>query len=89
MNGQITLTNGPTALNGWQLVFTLPSGQAITGGWNANYNPRTGPVTASNMPYNAQVAPNGTVSMGWQGTHTGNTANPTAATLNGTACTVG
>ena len=85
----ITVTNtGSTPINGWSLAFTLPSGQTISSGWNAVYSPPSGAVTATNMPYNATIGPNQSIDMGFQATHTGNTAEPDAFTLNGSACTV-
>jgi cellulase/cellobiase CelA1 len=82
-----TITNTSTAaVNGWSLVFTLPSGQTITSGWNASYSPTSGQVTARNLSYNAAIPANGTVSVGFQANHTGNTGKPTAFTLNGAAC---
>ncbi|MFB9850542.1 PHB depolymerase family esterase [Micromonospora andamanensis] len=85
----LTITNtGSSAINGWSLVFTLPSGQSITGGWNATYSPTSGQVTARNVSYNASIPPNGSLTIGFQATHTGNTARPGSFTLNGAACTV-
>ena len=45
-------------------------------------------MTARNASYNAAIPSNGSVSIGFQATHTGNTAKPTSFTLNGTACTI-
>jgi glucuronoarabinoxylan endo-1,4-beta-xylanase len=85
----ITITNtGTSAINGWTLGFTLPSGQSITSGWNATYSPASGQVSARNVSYNGTLAPGAAVDIGFQATHTGNTAEPTAFTLNGVACTV-
>lgn len=90
LTASVTITNtGTSALNGWQLGFTLPTGQTITNGWNATYAPGSGTVTATNASYNATLAPNASVSIGYQATHTGNSAAPGAFTLNGTACTTG
>jgi len=83
----ITITNtATTTINGWSLAFTLPSGQTITSGWNATFSPASGAVTAKNVAYNAAIAPNASVSIGFQANHTGNTAKPTSFTLNGTSC---
>jgi poly(hydroxyalkanoate) depolymerase family esterase len=83
----ITITNtGSTAINGWSLVFALPGGQTITSGWSATYSPSSGQVTARNVAYNAAIAPNGSVGIGFQATHTGNTGKPISFTLNGMAC---
>ncbi|MBQ0978394.1 PHB depolymerase family esterase [Micromonospora sp. M61] len=85
----ITVTNtATTAVNGWSLVFTLPSGQTITSGWNASYSPSSGQVTAKNVAYNAGIPANGSVTIGFQATHSGNTAKPSAVTLNGASCAV-
>jgi len=85
----LTITNtGSAPINGWSLAFTLPGGQSITSGWSATYSPASGRVTARNVNYNATLAPNAPVVIGFQATHTGNTATPTAFTLNGAACTV-
>ncbi|WP_030661133.1 extracellular catalytic domain type 1 short-chain-length polyhydroxyalkanoate depolymerase [Streptomyces cellulosae] len=89
LTGSVTLTNtGTTSINGWQLGFTLPAGQTITNGWGATYAPASGAVTATNAAYNATLAANGSVTIGYQANHSGNSAAPTAFTLNGTVCTV-
>ncbi|WP_432955983.1 cellulose binding domain-containing protein [Micromonospora haikouensis] len=85
----IDITNtGTSAINGWTLAFTLPSGQSITSGWNATYSPSSGQVSARNVDYNAAIAPGATINIGFQATTSGSTAEPTAFTLNGVACTV-
>ncbi len=89
LTAQVTITNTGTApISGWSLVFTLPGGQTITGGWNASYAPSSGQVTASPVTHNATINPAGTAGFGFQATHTGNTGEPTSFTLNGTACAV-
>ncbi|GIH53078.1 glucuronoarabinoxylan endo-1,4-beta-xylanase [Microbispora rosea] len=85
----VSITNtGTSTIDGWTLSFTLPSGQSITSGWNATYSPSSGQVSARNVSYNGTIAPGATVDIGFQATHTGNTAKPTAFTLNGVPCTV-
>ncbi|MEU5529555.1 PHB depolymerase family esterase [Micromonospora chersina] len=89
LTASLTITNtAATAVNGWSLAFTLPAGQTVTNGWNATYAPTSGAVTARNVSYNGTIAPNGSVDIGFQATHTGNTGKPTSFTLNGTACAV-
>ncbi len=88
MVSNLTITSS-TAVNGWSLVFTLPSGQTITSGWNATYSPSSGQVTAKNMSYNAAIPAGGSTSIGFQATQTGNAAAPSSFTLNGQACTIG
>ncbi|MEO3926823.1 PHB depolymerase family esterase [Micromonosporaceae bacterium B7E4] len=82
----ITNTSG-AAINGWGLSFTLPGGQTISNGWNASYSPANGAVTARNASYNGTIAPNASVGIGFQATHTGDTGKPTSFTLNAVPCT--
>ncbi|WJK40255.1 PHB depolymerase family esterase [Solwaraspora sp. WMMA2056] len=85
----VTIANtGSSAINGWSLAFTLPAGQTIISGWNATYSPTSGAVTARNMSYNATIPPNGSQSIGFQATHSGNSGRPSSFTLDGTPCAV-
>ena len=89
LTASITITNtGGSTMNGWSLVFTLPSGQTITNGWNASYGPTSGQVTATNVSYNGTLAPGASTTIGFQATHTGNAGSPASFTLNGQACAV-
>ncbi|MGW2965258.1 GH12 family glycosyl hydrolase domain-containing protein [Streptomyces sp. NPDC001220] len=83
----VTVTNtGSSPVNGWQLAFTLPSGQRITNSWNANLSSSSGAVTASNVSHNGQIAAGGQVAFGFQGSADGAFAKPSGFSLNGTAC---
>ncbi|MEV0427591.1 cellulose binding domain-containing protein, partial [Micromonospora sp. NPDC050495] len=87
LTDNITITNtGSSAINGWSLRFNLASGQNITSGWNASYSPSSGQVTATNVSYNGSIPPGGSTTIGFQATHSGNTAAPSGFTLNGAAC---
>ncbi|MBQ1019767.1 PHB depolymerase family esterase [Micromonospora sp. D93] len=89
LTASVAITNtGTTAVNGWALTFTLPTGQRITNGWNAQYAPASGAVTARNVSYNNTIAPNASVEIGFQATHEGGTGKPTSFALNGAACSV-
>ena len=84
---EITITNrGSAAISGWKLAFKLPSGQVITGGWNATYAPSSGSVEATNVSYNASLAPGASTTIGLQATHTGNSGAASSFTLNGASC---
>ncbi|MFD8151183.1 cellulose binding domain-containing protein [Streptomyces sp. NPDC059720] len=85
----VTVKNtGSAAVDGWRLGFTLPSGQRVTGAWNAILSGTSGAVTASPVAHNARIAAGGTQSFGFQGSYTGTFAEPSAFTLNGTPCSV-
>ncbi|WP_377270977.1 cellulose binding domain-containing protein [Peterkaempfera sp. SMS 1(5)a] len=84
----VTVTNtGSTAVNGWKVGFTLPSGQTVTNAWNATVSPSSGAVTATNTSSNGQIPAGGNQTFGFQGTYSGSFSSPTQFTLNGTACT--
>jgi hypothetical protein len=86
----VTVANtGSSAVDGWKLAFTLPSGQAVTSAWNATISPSSGSVTATGMSYNAQIPAGGSQSFGFQGTYSGSFVQPAQFSLNGTACAAG
>ncbi|MDX8142421.1 cellulose binding domain-containing protein [Lentzea sp. BCCO 10_0061] len=89
LTSNITITNtGSSPISGWSLVFTLPGGQTITSGWSATYSPASGQVTAKNVQYNGDIAPNASITVGFQATHTGNNSAPASYSLNGNTCSV-
>jgi hypothetical protein len=87
-NAAITMTNnGSTAINPWQLTFTLPAGEAVQGGWDGTWSQSGQQVTVSAASWNSTIAANGgTVSIGYNGTDTGQDTAPTAFYINGTVC---
>ncbi|MGC3000469.1 GH12 family glycosyl hydrolase domain-containing protein [Streptomyces sp. G35A] len=84
----VTVRNGgSSAIDGWRLAFTLPSGQRVTNAWNASLTPSSGAVTASGLNDDTRIAAGGSQSFGFQGTYSGTFAQPAGFSLNGTACT--
>ncbi|GHF47845.1 cellulase family glycosylhydrolase [Streptomyces griseosporeus] len=86
--GEITVRNtGTTAVNGWTLAFTFPSGQTVTNMWGGTPTQTGAAVTVASASYTAAIPAAGSVSVGFTGTKgTANTA-PTSFTLNGRTCT--
>ncbi|HEU5353600.1 MAG TPA: cellulose binding domain-containing protein [Actinocrinis sp.] len=83
----VTVTNsGTAAINGWTLAFSFPGDQKVTNAWNATVSQSGAAVTATNVSYNAAIAPGGNAQFGFQGTWAGNDTSPTHFTVNGTAC---
>ena len=83
----VTVTNsGTTAINGWTLKWTFPGDQKVTNAWNATVTQSGSAATATNVSYNASIAPGGNVQFGFQGTWASNDTNPSAFTLNGNTC---
>jgi hypothetical protein len=78
--------NGASAINGWTLAFTFPGDEKITNFWNANVTQTGSSVTATNMSYNATIAPGASVTFGFYGTWATSAAPPATFTVNGMTC---
>lgn len=78
----VTVTNtGTSTITGWTVTFTLPSGHAITGSWNAALTISGQTVTARNAGYNGTLGPNASTSFGYQASRpNGNTSVPSGYT---------
>lgn len=85
----ITIANtGGSAVNGWTLRWSFPSGQRINQAWNVTHTQSGAEVTASDVGWNGTIPPNGSVAFGFTGTWSGSNAQPSAFSLNNAACTV-
>ncbi len=84
---QIVLTNtGSSAISPWTLTWTFPGDQKIGSMWTATFTQSGENVTAASEPYNATIAPGGSVTIGFTGTYTSSDASPASFAVNGTAC---
>jgi hypothetical protein len=84
----LTVTNtGGQPINGWTLTWTFPGDQKVTNAWNATVTQTAAAATATNMSYNAAIAPGGNTQFGFQGTWASNDTSPASFALNGAACT--
>ncbi|MDQ0364322.1 endo-1,4-beta-xylanase [Catenuloplanes indicus] len=72
----VRVTAGSSAINGWAVGVTVPSGGAITGVWSANGSGTTGAVTFRNVDYNGALAAGATTEFGFQGTGSGPAGTP-------------
>ena len=82
----ITMTNrAATAINGWTLTFTWPdAGEGVQSGWNGTWTQSGSKVTVASASWNGTIAANGdTVSLGFNGTDTGQDPAPAAFYING------
>jgi hypothetical protein len=84
----ITLTNnGTTAISPWTLTFTFPAGEAVQDGWDGTWSQSGQAVTVASASWNSTVAASGgSVSVGFNGTDTGQTTAPTVFHINGAVC---
>jgi endo-1,4-beta-xylanase len=75
----IRVNAGSSALNGWSVGVTVPSGGAVTSAWNATNTGASGSVTFRNVSYNGQIAAGGYTEFGFQGSGSPPAATPTCA----------
>ncbi|WP_433213885.1 cellulose binding domain-containing protein [Dactylosporangium sp. CS-047395] len=83
----VTLTNLTGAeLRGWTLRFDYPSGQKVTGYWNAIAAQSGTAVTVRPTGDQPSVVAGGSLTFGIQGTWQGTNPNPAGFTVNGSPC---
>ncbi len=85
----VTITNTAAAtIDSWRLEFDFPAGQQVVHGWSATWE-QSGPrVVATNAAWNGVVAPGASVTVGFNGSHSGNNPPPDQFALNGHVCTL-
>jgi len=85
----ITLTNrAAAAINSWTLTFTWPDpGEDVGSGWNGTWTQSGQTVTVVNANWNGTIAANGgSLSLGFNGSDTGQDPAPAAFYINGAVC---
>ncbi|QBI53631.1 cellulose-binding domain-containing protein [Streptomonospora litoralis] len=82
----VEVTNLGDPVDGWSLDWEFPGGQEITNAWNTEYSQSGQSVSASDAGYNAAIPSGGSVTFGFQATHSGANDAPPTFTLNGTVC---
>ncbi|GAB3805844.1 glycoside hydrolase family 43 protein [Micromonospora zhanjiangensis] len=63
--GEVTVTAGSAAINGWTVRWTLGSGQSISQSWNATVTSSGSTVTARNVSYNGSLPAAGSATFGF------------------------
>ncbi|WLS47885.1 cellulose binding domain-containing protein [Micromonospora profundi] len=82
--GKYTITNGGSStINGWNLVFDLPSGTTLGSFWDALLTSAGQRHTFTNRSWNGSIAPGASVSFGFLASGSG---SPTGCQLNGAPC---
>ncbi|MFI6096192.1 cellulose-binding domain-containing protein [Lentzea sp. NPDC051213] len=85
----VTVRNtSAVATNGWTLRWSFAHGETVRDMWNATPRQSGATVNAANADYNPQIAPGGSVQIGFNGNSRGATPAPAAFTLNGAQCSV-
>ncbi len=63
--GQVTVTAGSAAINGWSVHWTLAGGQLITQVWNGTLTTSGSSVTVKNASYNGSLAAGASTTFGF------------------------
>ena len=69
--GEVQVTAGSSAINGWRVTWTFNEGQRIDNSWNATVTTNGSSVTASNVSHNGLLSPGASTSFGFLGTWNG------------------
>jgi hypothetical protein len=72
----VRVTAGGSALTGWSVAMTLPSGTAVTNSWNTQATGTSGAVRFANASYNGRLNAGGSTEFGFQGTGTAPSGSP-------------
>ncbi len=83
----LTITNLGAAIDGWTLTYSYAGDQRLTEGWSGDWTQSGKDVTVKNLNWNGALATGASVGLGANFTYSGTNANPSAFSLNGTACT--
>lgn len=63
--GEVTVTAGSAAINGWTVRWTLGSGQTITQLWSGTLTTSGSTASVANAPYNGSLAASGSTTFGF------------------------
>ena len=63
--GEVTVTAGASAIDGWTARWTLGGGQSITQVWNGTLTTSGSGVTVRNVSYNGALAAGGSTTFGF------------------------
>jgi endonuclease YncB( thermonuclease family) len=87
---EVTVRNvSGTLINGWTLGWRFADGQTVTQMWNASVSQSGADVSVTNAGYTSLIVPDGSISVGFNGSANGANSVPASFTLNGAACTTG
>ncbi|BBH67620.1 endoglucanase [Actinoplanes sp. OR16] len=74
--GEVKVTAGSAAINGWTVTWTYANGQKVTNAWGADVTSSGSTVTARNAAWNGKLSAAATTSFGFLGSWTGSNAVP-------------
>ncbi|MCW3843453.1 cellulase family glycosylhydrolase [Micromonospora yasonensis] len=74
--GEVKVTVGPAAINGWSTAWTFANSQTISQSWNATISNSGSTYTARNMDYNGRLGAGASTTFGFLGSWNGTNAVP-------------
>jgi mannan endo-1,4-beta-mannosidase len=74
--GDVKVTAGSAAINGWTVTWTYANGQTVSQAWSATVTSSGSAVTARNVSYNGKLAAGATTNFGFLGSWTGTNSVP-------------
>ncbi|MFG2051295.1 cellulose binding domain-containing protein [Micromonospora sp. NPDC048935] len=77
--GEVTVTAGTAAINGWTVRWDLNNGQSISQVWSGTLSTSGSTATVRNVSYNGSLAAGATTSFGFLGSGTPAATSPTCA----------
>ncbi|WP_326554470.1 lytic polysaccharide monooxygenase auxiliary activity family 9 protein [Micromonospora sp. NBC_01813] len=77
--GDVRVTAGSSAISGWTVTLTYPSGQTVQQAWNATVSASGSTVTARNAGYNGNLGAGASTSFGFIGSSAGGTPSVTCS----------
>ncbi|MFV2013429.1 MULTISPECIES: lytic polysaccharide monooxygenase auxiliary activity family 9 protein [unclassified Micromonospora] len=75
--GDVRVTAGASAISGWTVTLSYPSGQTVQQAWNATVSASGSTVTARNVSYNGSLAAGASTNFGFIGSNSGGTPSVT------------
>src|SRR6185312_2270413 len=65
--GEVKVTAGSSAINGWTVTWTYANGQTVSQAWSATVTSSGSAVTAKNVSYNGKLSAGGATTFGFLG----------------------
>ncbi len=77
---------GSSALNDWEVSWTMPSGQVVTNSWNGQFSQNSSSVTVNPADWNKTIPSNENLEFGFNASYSGENPIPIDISVNGIRC---
>lgn len=83
----VKIKNQGDALNDWQVTWSMPLAQKVTYSWNGLFEQQNEQVTMNSAAWNKNIAVDGFIEFGFNGTYSDENPIPIDLAVNGVQCT--